>query len=121
MSDNGAYEYPDRVCYDISQDDQDAYRQAADYINTSGYDVLSVQHEYGIFGGKAGSYLMNLVRAAKMPIVTTLHTVLKDPNPEQKAVTKSLLKRSTSSLTESRRSTKRQDKISEPLSGSMVR
>jgi glycosyltransferase involved in cell wall biosynthesis len=60
-------------------------------MNGCGYDVLSVQHEYGIFGGEAGCLLMNLVRRARMPIVTTLHTVLRDPSPAQKIVMDELL------------------------------
>ncbi len=91
MNDQHRYEYSNQVCFEISDQDPDSYRQSAVYINDHGYDVLSVQHEYGIFGGTAGSYLMNLVREAKMPIVTTLHTVLKDPSPEQMAVMDELL------------------------------
>lgn len=91
MSDRDDYVYPEQVCYQIAESDVDSYRPAADYINRCGYDVLSVQHEYGIFGGEAGAYLLNLVREARMPIVTTLHTVLREPSPDQKAVMDELL------------------------------
>ena len=91
MSDRDDYVYPERVCYEIADRDLAAYRPAADYINRYGYDVLSVQHEYGIFGGEAGAYLMNLLREVKMPVVTTLHTVLREPNPGQKSVMDELL------------------------------
>ena len=91
MNDGKTYDYPDRVCYEIDDQVPDSYRQSADYVNVYGYDVLSVQHEYGIFGGEAGQYLMNLVREAKMPIVTTLHTVLDNPSTEQRAVLDELM------------------------------
>ena len=91
MNDEKAYDYPDRVCFEIEAQDPESYRRSADYINEFGYDILSVQHEYGIFGGPAGDLLMNLVREAKMPIVTTLHTVLQEPSDSQKVVMDELL------------------------------
>ncbi len=91
MSDRFDYDYPREVGLDIQVGDQSAYLRAADSINSSGFDVLSVQHEYGIFGGEAGSYLIGLLRETKMPIVTTLHTVLLDPSPAQKSVMEDLL------------------------------
>ena len=91
MSDREDYVYPERVKCAILDRDPAAYRSAADVINRAGYDVLSVQHEYGIVGGDAGCYLMSLVREVKMPIVTTLHTVLREPSPGQKAVLDELL------------------------------
>lgn len=91
MSDRDDYEYPDRVSWQIPESDYSAYRLGAEFINRFGYDVLSIQHEYGIFGGEAGSYLMNLAREVKMPIVTTLHTVLREPSEAQKVVMDELL------------------------------
>jgi glycosyltransferase involved in cell wall biosynthesis len=91
VSDSDEYVYPERVCCEIAEGDRLSYGLAADYINRYGYDLLSIQHEYGIFGGEAGSYLMNLVRQANMPIVTTLHTVLREPSPEQRLVMDELL------------------------------
>jgi hypothetical protein len=61
-----------------------SYRRAADYLNVNRVDVLSVQHEYGIFGGKAGSYVLTLLRELRMPIVTTLHTILEAPSDRQR-------------------------------------
>ena len=90
MSDRD-YVYPDRVMYEIRDSDLASYVPAADYVNRHGYDVLSVQHEYGLFGGDAGSYLMSFVREAKMPTVTTLHTVLREPSAAQKKVMDELL------------------------------
>ena len=91
MNDRNDYTYSDRVAYEISDRDPLAYRHAADFINRYGYDVVSIQHEYGIFGGDGGSYLLGLVREVRMPVVTTLHTVLKEPTPSQKHVMDELL------------------------------
>lgn len=66
--------------------DLTSYRRAADFLNVNQVDVLSVQHEYGIFGGKAGAHLLELLRDLRMPIVTTLHTILSEPNPSQRMV-----------------------------------
>ena len=78
--------YPARVRFEIAQGDLGSYRRAADFLNVNHVDVLSVQHEYGIFGGKAGAHVLALLRELRMPIVTTLHTVLSAPNPAQRAV-----------------------------------
>ncbi len=91
MSDRQDYDYPDAVKFAINDSEPEDYARAAAFLNQAGYDLLSVQHEYGIFGGEAGSHLMGLVRAVKMPIVTTLHTVLMDPSPAQRAVLGELL------------------------------
>src|SRR6266478_581791 len=77
--------YPARVRFEIGENDVGAYRRAADFLNVNTVDVACVQHEYGIFGGKAGSHLLPLLRELRMPIVTTLHTILADPNPLQRA------------------------------------
>jgi glycosyltransferase involved in cell wall biosynthesis len=86
MNDAGKhYAYPDRVRFEIAQTDVAAYRRAADFLNVNTVDVLSVQHEYGIFGGKAGGHVLALLRELRMPIVTTLHTILSAPDPLQRA------------------------------------
>jgi glycosyltransferase involved in cell wall biosynthesis len=74
-----------RPCASKSQGDIASYRRAADFLNVNRVDVLSVQHEYGIFGGKAGSHLLAL-RDLRMPIVTTLHTILSAPSDAQRLV-----------------------------------
>ncbi len=71
------------------------YTEVAEQLNEGRYDILSIQHEYGIFGGDAGRYLLDLIRAVKMPVVTTLHTVLRNPTPDQRAVMEELLQLST--------------------------
>lgn len=78
--------YPGRVRFELTDNDAGAYTRAADYLNVNAVDVVSVQHEYGIFGGKAGSHLLPLLRELRMPIVTTLHTILATPNLHQRRV-----------------------------------
>ncbi len=86
------YDYPPRVHFEIQQKDVDTYRSAADALNESKVDVLSVQHEFGIYGGPAGKHLLALLKEARMPIVTTLHTVLQQPDQAQRQVMNELLR-----------------------------
>lgn len=86
MSDTGGYSFPEIVRREIPQQDVAAYRMAAAFLNDGFYDVLSVQHEYGIFGGDSGRFLLTLLREVRIPIVTTLHTVLREPSPSQRAI-----------------------------------
>ncbi len=80
------YSYPARIRFELSQDDLASYRQAADFLNFSNIDLVCLQHEYGIFGGPSGSHILELLRRLQMPVVTTLHTVLREPNADQRAV-----------------------------------
>ncbi len=80
------YAYPDNVCFEIEAIRREHYDIAADFINLRHPDVVCVQHEYGIFGGKAGRYLLPMLRQLQMPVVTTLHTVLHEPDEHQKQV-----------------------------------
>jgi len=77
------YDYPARVRWALAQDDVASYQDAAAFLNFNNIDMVCLQHEYGIFGGPAGSHILHLLRALKMPLVTTLHTVLREPNPDQ--------------------------------------
>ena len=77
------YDYPARVRWSLAQDDVASYQEAAAFLNFNNIDMVCLQHEYGIFGGVAGSHILHLLRALKMPVVTTLHTVLREPNPDQ--------------------------------------
>ncbi len=96
MNDAGrSHAYPSRVRFEIAQGDVASYRRAADFLNVNRVDALSVQHEYGIFGGKAGAYLLALLRELRMPIVTTLHTVLSEPNASQRQVLDDVIHLST--------------------------
>ena len=90
MNDGQAYPYPARVRLTIDQDDLAAYGAAADALNELDIGVLCVQHEFGIFGGPAGSYLLTTLRRVRAPVVTTLHTVLERFTPEQCAVIEEL-------------------------------
>ena len=80
------YAYPARVRFELSEDNLASYRQAADFLNFSNIDLVCLQHEYGIFGGPAGSHILELLRRLRMPFATTLHTVLREPNPDQRRV-----------------------------------
>ncbi len=80
------YTYPDKVRFEINQNKLSDYSMASQFLNISQTDIVCVQHEYGLFGGPAGSHLLKLLGDLRMPVVTTLHTVLKDPLPEYRAV-----------------------------------
>jgi glycosyltransferase involved in cell wall biosynthesis len=85
MNDAGRHHlYPPRVRFEIAETDLPSYRRAADFLNVNTVDVVCMQHEYGIFGGKAGAHVLTLLRELRMPIVTTLHTILAAPNPLQR-------------------------------------
>ena len=91
----GGYEYPEVVRFEIEEQDLSSYQRAADFLNISNADIVCVQHEFGIYGGPAGSHLLALLRELKMPVVTTLHTVLREPNADQRRVMQELIARST--------------------------
>ena len=80
------YAYPARVRFELIEKDIESYLRASDFLNINNVDLVCLQFEYGIFGGKAGSHILALLRGLRMPIVTTLHTILKDPDPDQKRV-----------------------------------
>ena len=87
MNDAGRrHAYGDRVRFEIAESDRASYRRATDFLNIGGIDVLCLQHEYGIFGGKAGSHILALLSDVRMPIVTTLHTILSEPTVAQRRV-----------------------------------
>lgn len=86
------YDYPHRVRFQIDQKDLDSYLAAADELNANRADVLCVQHEFGIYGGPAGGHLLALLRQARMPVVTTLHTVLEKPDTAQRHVMNELVR-----------------------------
>jgi glycosyltransferase involved in cell wall biosynthesis len=88
------YAYPPRVRFELDQKDQDSYRRAADFLNFSNAGVLCLQHEFGIYGGSAGSHVLALLKEVRMPVVTTLHTILREPNAEQRRVMEELILRS---------------------------
>jgi glycosyltransferase involved in cell wall biosynthesis len=80
------YAYPEKVRFEINQNNLTDYSVASEFLNISQADIVCVQHEYGLFGGPAGSHLLKLLGEIRMPVVTTLHTVLRDPAPEYREV-----------------------------------
>ena len=99
----GGYKYPDAVRFEIEEQDLPSYLRAADFLNISNVDIACVQHELGIFGGPAGAHILALLRELRMPVVTTLHTVLATPNADQRRVMRELITRSTRLLVMSER------------------
>ena len=77
------YDYPARVRWSLAQDEVASYQEAAEFLNFHNIDMVCLQHEYGIFGGPAGNHILHLLRGLKMPVVTTLHTVLREPDADQ--------------------------------------
>jgi glycosyltransferase involved in cell wall biosynthesis len=80
------YSYPPQVRFEINQNQLNEYSLAADLCNLDQVDVICLQHEYGIFGGKRGSFIIEMLRDLKIPVVTTLHTILKDPNLQDRHI-----------------------------------
>src|SRR5271169_3426074 len=88
------YDYPPAVRFEIHDDTIGDYVKAAEFLNSAGFDVVSLQHEYGIFGGEAGGNIIELLSRLKMPVVTTLHTVLAEPTRCQRGVMGQIIDRS---------------------------
>src|SRR6266446_525390 len=91
----GGYEYPEVVRFEIEEQDLSSYLRAADFLNISNVDIVCLQHEFGIFGGPAGGHILALLRELRMPVVTTLHTVLREPRADQRRVMQELVSLST--------------------------
>src|SRR3989442_2963177 len=75
------YKYPSETVFEIRQNELSDYRLAAEYANSSGADVVCLQHEFGIFGGRDGRYAIEFLERLRKPVVTALHTVLQQPSP----------------------------------------
>lgn len=104
MTDPGeAYEYGREVVCSIGQEELADYHLAAQKINDSGADVIFVQHEYGIFGGHAGAMLLKLLNRVEAPVVVVLHTVLEEPNADQRAVIEALARRASTLIVMARK------------------
>jgi len=84
------YAYPPQVRFELAEQELASYQRAADFLHANNVDFVCLQHEYGIFGGPAGSHILALLRELRMPIVTTLHTVLREPDPSQRRVMEEL-------------------------------
>ena len=101
-NENG-YDYPREVRFEIEEQDFSSYLRAADFLNISNVDVVSLQHEFGIFGGPAGRHVLGFLRELKAPVVTTLHTILREPNPDERRVMDELINDSTRLITMNQR------------------
>lgn len=97
------YPYPERVHFQLRASNQADYRLAADYITSSQANVVVLQHEFGIFGGPAGAHILRLLRDLRVPVLTTLHTILREPNDEQRQVVNELARMSDRLVVMSRR------------------
>jgi glycosyltransferase involved in cell wall biosynthesis len=96
MTDRGnCYAYPSVVCREIQADEVGEYRATAEFLNSGRFDVVSLQHEFGIFGGDAGGYIVDLLDHLKVPVVTTLHSVLALPSPAQRDVMRQIIAHSS--------------------------
>jgi len=83
---DSSYDYPERVRLELEQEDLSSYERASEFLNFNGNDLVCLQHEYGIYGGAAGGHILTLLRKLNMPVVTTLHTVLREPDGNQRTV-----------------------------------
>jgi glycosyltransferase involved in cell wall biosynthesis len=95
MDDRGTYDFPTEVTRAIPQDDRLAYSDAARAIEDSGAQALWVQHEYGIYGGAAGDFLLALLERTTLPLIVTLHTILEQPSDDERRVMDMLLRRAS--------------------------
>lgn len=100
------YPYSEKVRYEINQDDLFAYERAANFLNQHVVDVISLQHEFGIYGGPSGSHILTLLRNVSAPVVTTLHTILDKPTPEQHRALREVAQLSNRMVVMSERSAK---------------
>jgi glycosyltransferase involved in cell wall biosynthesis len=100
INDNSAiYKYSKLVKHQIAQNDLSSYYEAADYLNESSVDIVSIQHEFGIYGGQSGDYLIPFLSRLKKPVVATLHTVLPQPDAHQKQIIEELFRRAKAVIT----------------------
>src|SRR5438094_4519468 len=91
----GGYDYPEVVRFEIEEQDLSSYLRAADFLNISNVDIVCLQHEFGIYVGTAGGHILALLRELRMPVVTTLHTILREPKADQRRVMQELVALST--------------------------
>ena len=82
--------YPERVVAHLVQNDHASYRAIADFVNAYPCDALSIQHEYGLFGGDDGSWIVDLIAGVEKPVVTSFHTVLPEPPPNHLRIARAI-------------------------------
>ncbi|WP_048051287.1 glycosyltransferase [Methanosarcina soligelidi] len=85
------YDYPEEVVFQIERNKLEDYHRAADFINQSDADIVCLQHEFGLFWGNAGDHIFTLLSGINKPVITTLHTVIREPLPEYRASTEKLI------------------------------
>jgi glycosyltransferase involved in cell wall biosynthesis len=100
----GGYDYPAEVRFEIHEQEIASYRRAADFLNFANVDIVCLQHEFGIYGGAAGGHVLALLRDLRVPVVSTLHTVLETPNDDQRRVMQRLCELSARVVVMSERS-----------------
>lgn len=93
------YDYPKEVRFEIEEQKLNSYQMAADFLNFNNTEVVSLQHEFGIYGGQSGSHILALLRDLHLPIVTTFHTILENPSSDQFRVMKEIIKLSARLIT----------------------
>jgi len=89
------YDYPEEVKLTIRQEHQRDYLEAVKFINLSGADICVLEHEFGIFGGQNGIYILPLLHRLEIPLIVTLHTIVKAPSYNEKAVLQEICKMAT--------------------------
>ncbi len=94
MINGDARQYPANVRFLIREDDPDDYVKAAEYVHKAGIDLVSLQHEFGIFGGEDGEYILRFLRACRVPVIATMHTILQRPSPRQRRIVREIAKHS---------------------------
>jgi len=99
----GQYKYPPEVVFEISEQNLKDYRQAAEFLLFHNIEAVCVQHEFGIYGGTEGGHLLTFLREVNLPVVSTLHTILTEPNPNQRKILQELARLSRRLVTMSER------------------
>ena len=112
------YAYPPEVRFEIGEQDLKSYQRAADFLNFTNAEVICLQHEFGIFGGPAGSHILALLRRVNLPVITHLHTVLAEPNADQFRVMQELIRISARLIVMTERGGRMLEEIYNALSGS---
>jgi glycosyltransferase involved in cell wall biosynthesis len=97
------HEYPEEVKYIVRQNHQKDYIRAANYINTSTADAVILEHEFGIYGGESGIYILPLINRLEKPLISILHTILKDPSYVQRVIIREIAEQSAKIIVMSNR------------------
>lgn len=99
-------DYSDKVIYEINQNNKKDFVKLAQKLNDSNIDLLVIEHEYGIYGGDHGDYILDLLNNIEIPVITTLHTILRQPNDKQKLIIKTLGEKSAKIVTMAKNASK---------------